>query len=293
MTKFLATAVALGLFCSAALAQIPGEAIKEIVEGKKAQVGVAVYYEGNSFSLNNAEKYPLMSLFKLHVAAAALKKMELQGIDLDSKVRIRSDQMRINTYSPLRDRFPKQDIEISYREIIDYTMIVSDNNTCDWLIEFVGGIDQVDTFVKRHDIQGTTLSETEDGMHQDILRSYNNYGSPASVVEFLRKIYEGKVLSTKHFSYLESTMLRCTSGTDKLRAGVDKKYPLAHKTGHSDRTKQGVRIAETDAGVIYFPDGTKCFVAVLIKDSSESDAVNAAIMADVARVLSNKLKPIR
>lgn len=115
-----------------------------------------------------------MSVFKLHIALTALNKMEKDHIALDSMVYIKPEQMHKDTYSPLRDKYPNQTIYISYREILEYTLSHSDNNTCDWLIDFVGGIKHVDSYIKSLGITYLNLTETEHSMHEDIMRSYNN-----------------------------------------------------------------------------------------------------------------------
>lgn len=37
------------------------------------------------------------------------------------------------------------------------------------------------------------------------------------------------------------------------------------------------------------PSGEKCYIAVLIKDSKETDAENASIIADIAKEVYNSL----
>ena len=107
-----------------------------------------------------AGRQATMSVFKLHVAVTALRKMDAEGIPLDSTVLIRSEQLHENTYSPLRDRYPGQDIRISYRDIVGYTVSHSDNNTCDLLIGFSGGIDKVDSCIKSLGITDLNLTES-------------------------------------------------------------------------------------------------------------------------------------
>ena len=84
-------------------------------------------------------------------------------------------------------------------------------------------------------------------------------------------------------------MLNCVSGKNKLIAGLPHDVKFGHKTGHSDRTADGVQISEADAGVIYLPNGEKCYIVVLIKDSRESDDDNAKIMADISNVVYRHL----
>ena len=241
--------------------------IEKVIAGRQATIGVAVMCGDTVITVNNSRKYPLMSVFKLHVAVTALRKMDAEGIPLDSTVLIRSEQLHENTYSPLRDRYPGQDIRISYRDIVGYTVSHSDNNTCDLLIGFTGGIDKIDSCIKSLGITDLNLTETEADMHEDIRNGYLNWSTPMSVVRLFEKIYSGEILSTEHSAFLERILLECSSGQDKLKAGLPGDVPVAHKTGHSDRLPDGTMIGDADAGAIYMPDGRKCYVSVLIMDS--------------------------
>lgn len=51
-----------------------GQKIRQAIQGKNATVGAAFSIDGQSFTFNDEHRYPLMSVFKLHVAIAALQK---------------------------------------------------------------------------------------------------------------------------------------------------------------------------------------------------------------------------
>lgn len=258
--------------------------IEKVIHGKQATVGVAIIHGDQIFTVANDNRYPVMSVFKFPIAVTALKKMEAENISLNQMVHIEKDKILKNTYSPLRDRYPDQNIYISYRDIIEYTVAHSDNNTCDWLIEFAGGIDKVDACIKSLGISDLNFTETEDDMHKDIMRCYNNWSTPLAIAQLLNKIHTENILNEEHFAFLEATMLDCKSGNDKLKAGLPHDIKIGHKTGHSDRTADGVQICDADAGVIYLPNGEKYYISVLIKDSRESDRDNAKIMADICNI---------
>lgn len=107
--------------------------------------------------------------------------MEAESIPLDRMVYIEKDEILKNTYSPLRNKYPNQRIHISYGDILEYTVAHSDNNTCDWLIRFVGGMDKVDTYIKSLGIKDLNFTETENQMHLDIMKCYNNWNTPLSI----------------------------------------------------------------------------------------------------------------
>ena len=387
MTKTLLS-VMLCCCCSImAFGQNMTQEIEKIIKGKQASVGVAIIHNDDIIAIANEDKYPTMSVFKFHIAVTALKKMEAENIPLDKMVYIKQKEMLKNTYSPLRDKYPDQGIRISYRDIIKYTVSISDNNTCDWLIRFVGGIDKVDSYIKSLGIkdmnfteteesmhtdimlcynnwstplaiaqllkklhteniltkehfafletdQGIRISyrdiikytvsisdnntcdwlirfvggidkvdsyikslgikdmnftETEESMHTDIMLCYNNWSTPLAIAQLLKKLHTENILTKEHFAFLETAMLDCVSGKNKLIAGLPTDIKFGHKTGRSNRTADGIQISEGDAGVIYLPNGEKCYIVVLIKDSRESDDDNAKIMADISNIVYRHL----
>ena len=254
--------------------------IQEVIKGKKAQVGVAVLYKDDAFTANNDDQYPLMSVFKFHIALAVLKKMEKEGIPLTAVVTLGPSDIDTKTWSPMYKKYKSKKITLSYGDLISYMVSQSDNNACNWLINFVGGIQNVNDFIKNLGIDRIQLIETE---KSNIRKSYNNWSTPLSVTQLLRKVYTEKVLSDEHFAFLEKAMLASASGKDKFRAGLPKEVEVGHKTGMSYRTPEGIRMCDADVGVIYMPRGEKCYLAVLVKDSKETDAANAKIMADIAK----------
>lgn len=227
--------------CTLAYPQVDTLEIGKIIQDKQAEVGVAVLYKDKVYTLSNNKKYPLMSVFKFHVAVTALKKMEKENIALDSMVYIEPKQMHANTYSPLRDKYPGQRIHISYSDIITYTVTHSDNNTCDWLIGFVGGIEEVDAYIKSIGINAQDLTETEASMHENIMRCYNNWSTPLAVVELLKKVYTEAILTDKYFRFLEKAMLDCSTGTDKLKAGLPTGVRFGHKREVQTVQKWGLK----------------------------------------------------
>ena len=231
----------------------------------------------------------MMSVFKFHVAVTVLKKMEREGIGLDSTVLFDTAKLQKDTWSPLLKERPDQIVCLSFAEILEYMVSHSDNNMCNWLIDFVGGISEVASCIRSLGIEDFRLTETEKSMQEDIYRSYCNWTTPLAMTELLRKVYTGNVLSPEHLSFLVKAMKGSSSGQNKIRSALPEGVEFAHKTGSSFRTPEGVQMCEADAGVIYMPDGTKAYVAVFIKDSMESDADNAAIIAAVGRVIYDSL----
>ena len=60
---------------------------------------------------------------------------------------------------------------------------------------------------------------------------------------------------------------------------------MAHKTGSSDRTPQGIKIADNDIGIGFLPDGRSYIITVFIADSGLDDKANAALTAEISRIV--------
>lgn len=55
---------------------------------------------------------------QFHVALTVLDKMNKAGTPLDHIVHVKASQLRPNTYSPLRQKYPNQDLDISLGELL-------------------------------------------------------------------------------------------------------------------------------------------------------------------------------
>jgi len=261
------------------------KAVEKFIKDKRAGIGVAWTTGGKLMSVNNRRQYPMMSVFKLHVAVAVLRQMERRGTNLDTVLQIKPCQMRKDTYSPLLKLHPDGSFAISIRELLRYMVAESDNNACDILIGYAGGTERISREMRSIGLKDFRITETEASMHADRSRCYNNSSTPGSVVKLLRAIYEGGILKGEYARCMKETLLLTSTGADKIKAGLKSGMRLAHKTGSSDRTEQGVKTADNDAGVIIRHDGRRCYLAVFIMNSEESDADNAAIIAGITKII--------
>lgn len=265
--------------------------IADWLQAKKATVGVAVLTEhGETILCNDSIHYPLLSVFKLHVALAVLDKMDKQHISLDSTIHVKAAQLRQDTYSPLQKKFPNKDLTISLRELLQYSISLSDNNACDILIEYVGGIQQVNDYIRRLNIGDFSLSETEASMHIGIDTPYKNWSTLSAVVRLLKIADENNLFAPIYKEFLWQTMADTQTGTNKIKGRLPANVIVGHKTGSSDRTSDGMKIADNDAGRIILPNGRKYYIAVFVMNSYETDETNAEIIAHISRMIYDVMR---
>ncbi|MFR7606487.1 class A beta-lactamase, subclass A2 [Odoribacter laneus] len=296
MKHFLSCLTILLLIAEGAIAQMQEKDIEiqiaDFVKDKKATVGVAVLTEDDKIiQYNNSVHFPLLSVFKFHVALAVLNKLDKQHIDLDSTIQIKASQLRAGTYSPLRDKFPNQDLTLSWKELLQYSISLSDNNACDILIDSTGGIAAINKYIQKLGIKDFNLSATEDFMHQGIKNAYLNWSTPLEVVRLMKLAYTKELFSAPYKDFLWKTMLETSTGANKLKGLLPENVLVGHKTGSSDRTKEGIKIADNDAGLVLLPQGKSFYIAVFIMDSQETDQTNAAIIAHISKLVYEAMIP--
>ena len=259
--------------------------LDRIVRNRQAETGVAFLCGDRHFAFNDEPHYPLMSVFKIHVALAVLEKLESEGTDLRTEWFVAADRMKEDTYSPLRDLHPGEDFRISVEELIRYCLSESDNNACDLLIDYAGGIRNVERQMRAWGVADCFLTETEADMHADVMNSYRNRSRPSSVVHLLRRVYGGERIGGPYLALFEQAMRETTTGPDKMRSGLPSRVALGHKTGSSDRLADGTKIGDNDAGVVCLSGGRRLFLAVFVKDSRETDAANARLIARITKIV--------
>jgi len=259
--------------------------ISTIIKGKKATVGVAVLsFEDNfRYNKNANKKLPMLSVFKFHIAAAVLDWVDQGKLSLDQKIFITKKDLLEDTWSPIREKFPNGNVEMSLDEMIYYTVAWSDNNGCDILLRLIGGTETVQKLMDSKGVKNFRIKNNEEQMHKGIQYLYENYTTPNSLAQLYKDFYQGKILSEKSTEYLYNIMLNTETGTNKLKEQLPKKV-IAHKTGSSGKTGN-LTVAENDSGIVTLPNGNHYSIVVFISDSAESEVVNCKMVSDISKTV--------
>ncbi|MGZ5264299.1 MAG: serine hydrolase, partial [Kaistella sp.] len=156
--------------------------IIQITKGKNATVAVSVLdFENNkSVHINGNKKLPMLSVFKFHIGLAVLNEVDHGRLSLDQKIFIKKSDLLENTWSPIREKFPNGNVEISLGELIKYTVAESDNNGCDILLRLIGGTETVQKFIDSKGIRNFTIKVDEEQMHKGFEYMYLNVTSTNS-----------------------------------------------------------------------------------------------------------------
>lgn len=260
--------------------------LEQLIHPYKASVGIALIHieTGDTLSLNDQKHYPMQSVYKFPLALAVLQQVDKGVLSLEQKVHLTKEDLR-PTWSPVRDKFPEGNIDLSVKELLAYTIAQSDNNTCDVLFRLAGGTAVVQQYLLQSGIKDIKVVATEAEMAAAWPVQYKNWARPAAMVVLLHDFYQGKLLSRKSTDLLLQMMTESANSPARIKGLLPAGIVVAHKTGTSDTNKEGLTAATNDVGIITLPDGRHLALAVFVADTKETKAVNEKLIAGIAKAV--------
>ncbi|TDX82724.1 class A beta-lactamase, subclass A2 [Epilithonimonas xixisoli] len=289
--KKLILILSLSLFSVQSFAQNLVELRKElnqIISTKNATVGISLKGIENkdTLSINGNMNMPMMSVFKFHIALAVLNEVDRGKLALNQKIFIKKEDLKEDTWSPIREEFPNGNMDLTLDQLLRYTVSHSDNNGCDILLELIGGTETVQKFINKNGIKDFTIKMNEDQM-RTWENLYINTTTPIATTKLLEKFYNGKVLKKTTTKYLYQIMVECSRGTTWMKAGLPAGTELAHRTGISGTNDKNLRVSMNDIGIIKLPNGKHFILSIYLKNITESREDTEKIIADITRATWN------
>ncbi|MDP4191903.1 MAG: class A beta-lactamase [Bacteroidota bacterium] len=249
--------------------------IKKIAEKAKGHVGVGLYIVESKRSvwMNKNDHFPMQSVYKFPIGMAVLAKVDAGEIGLDEMVTVqKSDLIGPAQHSPIRDKHPEGNFQMSVRELLYYAVSESDGSASDVLMRRIGEAKQVMKFLKRIGICNISVMDTEYEIGRNDTVQYRNWATPSDAIKLLNTFYKGKGLKPGSRELLMKMMTETETGVNRLKGLLPKDAAVAHKTG-SSRTVNGKTAATNDIGIISLPNGKHLLAAVFVSDSQANDSV--------------------
>jgi len=288
-----------------------------VQRSRPGSLGVAVLdlRSAIEWRANAAQPFPMMSVFKVPVAAAVLAQVEQGKLSMDQAVIVHRNELESGT---IRDHFQGEQMSFTVRQLLTAAVSKSDNTAVDALLTRVGGAEAVTAFLRTHGINGMRVDLGEGGFnpifeglppHQPppagetavqeltrLRRGYDAYladprnrSTPDAAVSFLRKLWNKELLSPTSTQYLIDLMYAQTTPS-RLRTGLPPGVRLADKCGTS-YTLEDRTAAFNDIGILVWPDGHAVIVAAFLMASTASQDERQAIFTDLAREVATTLHP--
>lgn len=265
--------------------------IQDIIQDKKATVGVAIIFDGtDTLTVNNQYRYPTMSVYKFHQALAVLDYLNKHNLPLEQQVYISKSALLPETHSPLRDKKPEGNFYMPIKELMQYSVSQSDNNACDILFNFLGGTAPVEQYIKNLGIQQIAITKTEQEMSEDFDNQYGNWTTPYAAVQLLEIFLQQELFASNYKIFLSDALIQTSTGKDKIKGLLPSGTIVGHKTGMSSRNSNGVKAGDNDLGFIKLPNNKNLSIAVFIVNSTEDDTTNAKIIAQISKAAYDYFK---
>ncbi|MGM9759388.1 MAG: class A beta-lactamase [Parabacteroides sp.] len=263
------------------------EELKSLIRETRATVGVAIIMNGSELmTINNQYRFPMMGFSKFHQALAVLNHLDKHDLMLDTEIYVKKEELRPDTHSPLRDRYPLGDFNITVGDLLRYSISQNDNVASDILYKYIGGPKAVQKYMDKLGIKDVSISLTEAQVEAEEMNEYENWCTPSSAVLAIETFLQSNLFPQSYKLFLERALVDVSTGKNKMKALLPKeKMLVGHKTGESGRNEYGIKIADNDVGFCVLPDGSHYSLAVLMMNSHESDAENAALIARISKAV--------
>ena len=254
------------------------ERLRVISSRAGGTVGVAVIHveTGQVVSIEGARQLPLYSVFKLPLAVSVLKSVEENRLLLEKKIRITPEDVVPGSQFN-RDLWRKP-VERSVRELLEVSIVRSDNTASDKLLELVGGPAAVTARMRS---MGFANIDIHSSVREYVAQRTNpNTGSAEDLAHLLAQLQDAHILLPPQLEVLLGFMGRAITGEARLRGTLPKGTPVADKTGTGEAGS-----STNDVGLITLPEGKgHLAMAVLISGSKLPAEKQEKLIAELARV---------
>ena len=236
--------------------------LSSLVSDSSADVGVAALdlNTGESVSIKGDTPFPMASTVKVAIAALYLSQVDHRKKTLDDTIQ-----------------------GVPVRTLMNKMLIHSDNRAADILFKDVGGPSAVHHWLTQNGIQGVRVDRTIAQLLRDKrdLWDRRDSSTPKAMVELLRRIYKGQLISPDSRNYLLGVMAKCQTGKNRMKWLLPAGTAVEHKTGTLDGLSD-------DVGFITMPDGHRIIVAIFARGGSDRPRT----IAEAARTIYDGFKSV-
>lgn len=262
--------------------------LHDYTKGKDARIGIGIIINGeDTVSVNGNREFPMLSVYKFPQAISVADYCVKNGLKLESLIEICADDMKKDTWSPMRDKYGITDIKLTLSELLEYSLQQSDNNACDILFKLIGSPEVTDSLMKSIGYPGITVTATEDEMHKDIYLCYQNRSTPLEMARLFNDFYcNGLNNKSSIHKAIGEMMISCNTGLNRLPFPLkSENITIGHKTGTGDINSQGRIIGINDAGYVFLPNGEGYSISVFLSDSAYDMVATEKMIGDISSIV--------
>lgn len=249
------------------------------LEGEgRGRLGLAVLDTGTGarFAHRADERFPLCSTFKLPLAAAVLRRVDLGRERLDRRVAVSARD--IVAHSPFTETRVGGSAAVA--ELCRATMTESDNAAANLLLPAVGGPPGLTRFMRGLDGGVSRLDRIEPALNEARPGDPRDTTTPAAMLRILERLAFGAVLAPASRDRLVGWMLANRTGGKRLRAGLPPDWRVGDKTG------AGENGSDNDVAILWPPRRKPILVAAYMTGTPLPLERTNAVHARLGRLIA-------
>lgn len=291
--------------------------IARLAELAKGRVGVGIIHleTGRQVYLNPDEPFPMASTFKFPVAVQLLTRVQKGELKLDSMIALRPRDLHPGS-GTLTELFDDPGVILSLRNVLELSLLISDNSAADITLDMAGGPAAVTQRIRALGADGIRVDRptvgliadwlgvtrlppvdsltpavfsqlaqaVPDSLHAAAEQRFNadprDTATPRAMAALLVKVWKGEALNAEYTALLLDIMRRCTTGPERIKGMLAPGTEVAHKTGTIGQTTN-------DVGIVTLPDSTAGHVVtvVFVKESKLEVPERERTIAQIARAV--------
>ena len=225
------------------------------------------------------ERFAMCSTFKVLLVGAVLARVDARRERFDRPLSY--SRRDLLAYAPVTRAHLGRHARasLSLAELCAAAIEVSDNTAANLLLRAAGGPARVTAFARANGDAVTRLDRTEPSLNTAIPGDVRDTTSPAAMAATLRRLVLGDALSVPSRRRLSAWLAACTTGRERLRAGLPPHWRAGDKTG------SGERATSNDIGLFYPPQRAPIVVTAYYTESRASDGERDRVLAEVGRIV--------
>ncbi|MEO6103345.1 MAG: class A beta-lactamase [Pseudoxanthomonas sp.] len=221
------------------------------------------------------ERFPMCSTFKFLAAAQVLARVDRGEEDLERRVIFARKELV--AYSPITEHHVGAP-GMTVAELCHAAITLSDNTAGNLLLDSFGGPAGLTAFARTLGDKATRLDRRETALNEAIPGDPRDTTTPAAMLDDMRHLLLGDVLSPASRKQLTDWLIANTTGGSRLRAGLPGEWRVGDKTGTSDNG------ASNDIAIVWPPGRGPLLLTAYYTESSVPQETRNALLAEVGRI---------
>lgn len=267
---------------ASATAGIQDGRIAAIEKRTGGRLGVAVLdtKSGRRIEHRAHERFALCSTFKFLLAAAVLARVDAGKERLNRFIAYGPNDLVV--FSSVAEAHLGEG-GMTLSALLEGVIERSDNTAANLLLATLGGPKGWTRFARSLGDPVSRLDRIETELNSAIPGDPRDTTTPFAMLNDMKKILLGRVLSGASHQKLKDWMMASATGARRLRAGLPADWRIGDKTG------SGEHGARNDIAILWPPKRAPILACVYFAESNMPDDARETAIADVARIIAEAI----